>query len=101
MFNNIIKAANNSNVINNNYPAIEKIIPISAEVAINTTGCSFFVAFILFVSINSNIANKIAPKLNKSNIAPLDLNLSEFNKDSVITGTPAAAISAVEVGLKE
>ena len=31
MFHNIIKVANNSNVINNNYPAIEKIIPISAE----------------------------------------------------------------------
>ena len=77
---------------------IEKIIPITAENAMNIIGCSFFVNFTLFVNAQSTIARTIPCQfiLFTLNV----FMLSNEKRLVAITLSPAAATRAVEAGRK-
>ena len=73
-------------------------MPTTAETAMNTTGCSFFVGLTTLVSTHSATARMTALIDTRSVSFPVTAYSSVLSSAMPTTDTPAAAISPVEAG---
>ena len=73
-------------------------MPTTADAAMNTTGCSFFVGFTTLVRSHITRARMMAGMEMRSVNTPVSLKRLTLSRDISTTEIPAAAMSAVEAG---